>query len=153
MRVSDDQLAEQMLQVVPLIMAAIRAEVRRHREDDLSLAQYRVLVFLRDKRDVSLSAVAEHIGLSLPSMSKMVDGLVARGFVSRTEAQGDRRRLALCLTDAGVVTVEGALAATQAALAQTAAGMDAAQRERAFEGLEALRSMLRRGEGGEGAGK
>jgi DNA-binding MarR family transcriptional regulator len=141
-----------MLQVVPLVMGAIRAEVRRHREDDLSLAQYRVLVFLRDKRDVSLSAVAEHIGLSLPSMSKMVDGLVARGLISRTEALGDRRRLALCLTDAGVVTVEGALAATQAALAQTAAGMDAAQRERVFEGLDALRSLFRRGEGGEGVG-
>jgi DNA-binding MarR family transcriptional regulator len=153
MPVSADQLAQQLLQVVPLVMGALRTEVRRHRDEALTLAEYRVLVFLRDERDVSLSALAEHIGLSLPSMSKKVDRLVTQGLISRTEALGDRRRLALCLTDAGAVTVEGALAATQAALAQAAADMDAAQREKVFEALDALRSLFGRTEGGDGAGK
>jgi DNA-binding MarR family transcriptional regulator len=153
MRVSAEQLAEQLLQVVPMTMGAIRAELRRHEEGGLTLAEYRVLVFLRQRRDVSLSALADHIGLGLPSMSKMVDGLVVRGLVSRTAALDDRRRLALCLTDAGVVKVENALAATQAALAHTAAGMDAAQRAKVFEALDALRSLFMRAEGDDGAGK
>jgi DNA-binding MarR family transcriptional regulator len=153
MNVSTDLLARELLEVVPLIMSTIRAELRRHQDGGLSLAEYRVLVYLRGRRDVSLSALAEHIGLGLPSMSKLVDGLVADGLISRTEAPGDRRRLALCLTDAGAVRVEGAVAATQAALSQTAADMDMEQRRKVFEALEALRSLFIRTEGGDGAEK
>jgi DNA-binding MarR family transcriptional regulator len=142
MKVSPDQLAREVLEVVPAVMSTIRAELRRRREGGLSLAEYRVLVYLRGRRDVSLSALAEHIGLGLPSMSKMVDGLVDEGLVSRTEASADRRKLALCLTEAGAATVEGAMAATHASLARTVSDLDPAQRAAVFDALEVMRSLF-----------
>ncbi len=142
MHVGPEELARELFEVVPSVMSTIRAEMRRHREGGLSLAEYRVLVYLRGREDVSLSALAEYIGLGLPSMSKMVDGLVDEGLVSRTEAAEDRRRLALCLTEAGAATIEGALAATQASLARTVSSLDAAERESVFEALETLRALF-----------
>jgi DNA-binding MarR family transcriptional regulator len=146
MAVSPDDLARELLLVTPLIMRLIRAELRRHQDGDLSLAEYRVLVYLRGRQDVSLSELASHIGLGLPSMSKMVDGLVERKLTDRAEAPADRRKLALCLTRKGEVAIEGALAATQAELARVTGTFDAAQREKVFEALEILRSLFVRAE-------
>jgi DNA-binding MarR family transcriptional regulator len=142
MAVSADECARELLQVVPGVMSTIRAELRRHQGGGLSLAEYRTLVYLRTRDNVSLSELAGHIGLGLPSMSKMIDRLVAQGLVSRAEASADRRRLALCLTQAGAVTVEGALAATQTMLAGTLAGLPAAQRETVFRSLGILRAAF-----------
>jgi DNA-binding MarR family transcriptional regulator len=61
--------------------------------------------------------MAEHIGLSLPSMSKMVDGLVSRGLVAREPSASDRRRLSLGLTPQGQRMLERARQGTQDALA------------------------------------
>jgi len=36
--------------------------------------------------------VAEHVGLRLPSMSALIDGLVERGLVARRQSAVDRRR-------------------------------------------------------------
>jgi DNA-binding MarR family transcriptional regulator len=142
MPVSADECARELLHVVPGVMSSIRAELRRNQGGDLSLAEYRTLVYLRGRQDVSLSELAGHIGLGLPSMSKMIDGLVAQRFVSRTEAVSDRRRLALCLTEAGSVKVEGAVAATRAVLADSLAALSVSERQTVFEGLEVLRSAF-----------
>ena len=56
---------------------------------------------LNRNQGASLSEVAEHVGLTLPSVSKMVDGLVTRGLLTRATDPGDRRRLTLSLTPAG----------------------------------------------------
>ena len=49
----------------------------------------------------SLKPVAEGLGLSLPSASRAVDGLVKRSLVARTEDPDDRRQRLLALTDDG----------------------------------------------------
>ena len=82
-----DVCAQEILEVVPAVMLAIRAELRRHRTADLSVPQFRTLAFIDRQADASLSDVAEHIGLTLPSMSKIVDGLVTRKFVTRGHAR------------------------------------------------------------------
>ena len=50
---------------------------------DLSVPQFRTLLFLRRHPGASLSEVAEHIGLTLPSISKMIDRLEARDLLAR----------------------------------------------------------------------
>ena len=87
-----EETAHQVLDVIPLVMRTIRSEFRSQRSTELSVPQFRTLAFLRNNDGASLSSLANHLGLTLPSMSKLVDGLVSRGFVARTEHQGDRRR-------------------------------------------------------------
>src|SRR5512141_2900959 len=111
---SPDACAQEILDVVPAVMRTIRAELRRHRTADLSVPQFRTLAFIDRKADASLSDVAEHIGLTLPSISKIVDGLVTRKLVTRQTASDDRRRMTLALTTRGRSALQASREATRA---------------------------------------
>jgi DNA-binding MarR family transcriptional regulator len=137
MPVSPEECAHQVLDVVPLVMRAIRAEMRRHALD-LSVPQFRVLTYLNRAEGASLSAVAEHNGLRRPSMSKMIDGLVARGLVTRQTCPTDRRYVTLALTARGRSALESARQATQACLAQALASLPAAERAGVARAMQAL---------------
>jgi long-chain acyl-CoA synthetase len=67
---------------------------------DLSLPQYRILTFLADGNEAA-SALAEKLAVSRPSVTGVVDGLVARGLVTRVDDPADRRRVGHDLTEAG----------------------------------------------------
>lgn len=71
---------------------------------DLSLPQYRVLGFLSDG-EAGSSRMAEKLAVSPPSITAVVDGLVAKGLVERRADPSDRRRLPLSLTDKGATVL------------------------------------------------
>ncbi len=142
MPVSSEECAHEVLEVVPSVMRAIRAGVRSHRESGLSVPQYRTMSFLRGHRGASLSDLAEHIGLGLPSMSKLVDGLVGRGFITRQEDAADRRRLALCLTERGQAILGVSWSATQTDLAQVLAVLAPRERAVVTEAMQLLRPLF-----------
>lgn len=82
---------------------------------DLTLSQYRVLGILGEGREAA-SALADKLAVSRPSVTGVVDGLVARGLVRRGQAVGDRRRVDIDLTDAGRLLLGAADAAVDARL-------------------------------------
>lgn len=67
---------------------------------DLTLPQYRVLVFL-DAGERPASHVAALLGVAPSTVTAAVDGLVARGLVERQADPADRRKVVLALTDGG----------------------------------------------------
>jgi DNA-binding MarR family transcriptional regulator len=142
MTTSPDACAQEILEVVPVVMRTIRAELRRHRAADLSVPQFRTLAFIDRNVDASLSDVAEHIGLTLPSMSKIVDGLVARKLVTRQTHPTDRRRMTLTLTARGQTALESSRAATRTCLAEDLAALSDRQRETIVQGLNSLRPIF-----------
>src|SRR5437867_1960681 len=109
MDASPRQCATELLEVVPLIMRGIRAKVRSHSSPELSIPQFRALAFLGRNDRATLSDVSDFLGLTLPSASKLIDGVVAAGFATREIDSADRRRVALALTRAGQKKYEAAL--------------------------------------------
>jgi DNA-binding MarR family transcriptional regulator len=142
MHVSSDECAREVLEVVPLVMRAIRAEMRCHRTQDLSVPQFRALNFLNHHEGASLSDVAEHIGLTLPSMSSMIEGLVLRSLVTRQTDAGDRRRITLALTARGQAALQSLHDATQAHLAERLAALPASERAAIVQAMQALRPIF-----------
>jgi MarR family transcriptional regulator for hemolysin len=142
MTTSPDACAQEILDVVPTVMRAIRTELRRHRTADLSVPQFRTLAYIDRNADASLSDVAEHIGLTLPSLSKIVDGLVTRKFVTRQTHPTDRRRMTLALTTRGLNALEASRAATRACLAEELATLSDRQREIVVQAMEILRPVF-----------
>ena len=94
----------QLLEVAPLIMRRIRSEMRRQSPEDLSVPLFRALRFLRDHPGVSLSELAEAMGLTMPSASKLVQRLVVKKVIERRVGE-DRRRVHLTLTEQGRVAL------------------------------------------------
>ncbi len=87
---------------------------------DLTLAQYRVLGLLAEGSAIS-SAISERLAVRPPSVTVLVDGLVARGLVDRTADTGDRRRVPVAVTPAGRDALAAADAAVGARLVEIAA--------------------------------
>jgi long-chain acyl-CoA synthetase len=90
---------------------------------DLSLPQYRVLALLGDGSTAS-SVLARQLAVSPPTVTAVVDGLVARGLVERRADPEDRRRLTLLLTRDGKRLLSAADAAGEARLDEIAAHLD-----------------------------
>jgi len=90
---------------------------------DLSLPQYRVLALLGDG-STAASVLARQLAVSPPSVTALIDGLVARGLVERESDPEDRRRLTLLLTKAGRRALIDADAAAEARLAEIAGYLD-----------------------------
>ena len=142
MTITSEDCAREVLDVVPLVMRVLRSEMRSQRGPELSVPHFRVLAFLGNNEGASLSEVAEYVGLRLPSMSTLVDGLATRGLVSREPAATDRRRLALCLTAHGRATLNAARRATQARLAKQLALLPPEQQATVAAAMEALRALF-----------
>jgi len=111
-------------------------------EVDLSLPQYRILMLL-DEGSVVASALADRLTVTRPSVTAVVDGLVARGLVERQADGRDRRRVAHGLTDDGRRVLAAADRAIDARLADIAGYLDdSADADAAFGGLGVWRHAL-----------
>lgn len=134
--------AREILDVMPIVSQAIRYEMRAGSATELSVPQFRTLNFVRRQPGASLSAAAEHIGLTLSSMSILVNGLVERGLVERVVSSQDRRRVELRLTSEGTRILGGILESTEAGLSQMVGNLSAVQRRLVFDALEVLRPLF-----------
>jgi len=88
------------------MMRTIGPEARKHSSSDLSMQQFRAMKTIEHHEGASLSLVSEHLGSTLSATSKLVEGLVERGYVRRKTSQDDRRRLILALSEAGTQVME-----------------------------------------------
>jgi DNA-binding MarR family transcriptional regulator len=109
--------AAQLIEVTPIIMRNIRSEMRRRTMPDLSMPQFRTLSYLQKNPRTSLSDLSEHLGLTLPSTSKLVQNLVKQKVVVRRHAT-DRRRVCLALTSEGLAAFDKARIETRQKLAE-----------------------------------
>jgi long-chain acyl-CoA synthetase len=106
---------------------------------NLSLPQYRVLGLLDESSAVS-SDLAERLAVRPPSVTAIIDGLVARGLVERRHVVADRRQVDHILTESGRQALDTADAAVTGRLCEIAACLgDEDETTRAFDGLLAWR--------------
>jgi long-chain acyl-CoA synthetase len=101
---------------------------------DLSLPQYRVMVFLVEG-SAGASKLAGTLAVSRPTITVVVDGLVAKGFVERQGDDTDRRKVHHRLTPAGKRALERADVAVSERLAELAVHLDDDETKAAVEGL------------------
>jgi len=137
-----NECAHAVLDVIPLIMRTIRAEMRRNRKRDLSIPQFRSLAFLTHYPHSSLSTLAEHLGLTRPTASKMVDALVSRNLVVRESSSTDRRAIRLMLTERGSAIFDAALESAQSQLAKRLSALSASELRQVTRAIKVLRNAF-----------
>ncbi len=137
-----DIVAREMLKVIPLVMGTIRTEMRSRRGANLSVVQFRALVYVDRNPGTSLSAVAEHLGLTLPTVSAMIDGMVGDGLVRRVECADDRRRVELSLTPQGEKLLWKATEGTEQRLGEILSGLSLHERDQVFEVMKLLERLF-----------
>jgi DNA-binding MarR family transcriptional regulator len=131
-----------LLEVAPLVMRVIRRQMRGSRSADLSVPQFRALGFIARRPGSSLGDLAEHIGLSPAAASRLVDGLVARGYAERRDSTADRRLVELRVAPAGAAILETTRTATRSDLAVRVAVLSEEQRAAVVQALGVLRELF-----------
>jgi DNA-binding MarR family transcriptional regulator len=142
MSASPDECARDLLDVAPMVMRIIRANMRDHAATDLSVPQFRALGFVDRHAGASLSDVAEHLGLQLPSVSRLVDGLVARTLMTRQEQATDRRYVTLRVTPRGRARLQTAYDSARAYLTDQLAVLPEAKLKIVIDALCILRPLF-----------
>lgn len=139
---SGESLAGTLMEVAPLVMREIRMRMRQHRGPGLSVPQFRALGYVRRHPACSLTAVADHLGLSLPATSRMVEALVASGLIQREPSASDRRYVTLRLSPEGERIQTTARAAALKSLAARLESLDPTQRADIVQALAPLRQVF-----------
>ncbi len=121
---------------------------RRHVRDErtaaiLSAHQASVLDHLDDIAGTSLLELAKHMGVTPSTMSLTVDRLERAGYVTRERSSGDRRRVDLKLTTAGVGIKRQQKVLEPELVAAMLARLDPGKRAQALNGLEFLAEASR----------
>jgi DNA-binding MarR family transcriptional regulator len=84
------------------VLAIRRTQARGHQSpEDLTLAQYYMLVPLGDARALPVSRLAEFSGVAPPTATRMIDSLERAALVRRERPGDDRRTVLISLTQAG----------------------------------------------------
>jgi DNA-binding MarR family transcriptional regulator len=97
-------------------------------EVGLSFTQMKALFLLQESQEMTVKDLASRLSMSFPAMSRAVDGLVQRGFVTRREHDTDRRSKQIAVLPAGRDVLNRVTAAREAALVAFAAELPDAER-------------------------
>ncbi|MER3495061.1 MAG: MarR family transcriptional regulator [Mastigocladus sp. ERB_26_2] len=136
------ECAARVMETIPLLMRFIRADMRTHSADCLSIPQLRSLAFLKRNPGASLSEVAEHLGVTCATASTTIERLVQRNLVQRTDHPQERRRVVLNLTEEGKQLLEESQQKTRAHIAEILKDLTPEQVSQIEEGLTLLKNVF-----------
>jgi homoprotocatechuate degradation regulator HpaR len=125
---------------LPMTLLQARENVARFfrpmlRDHALTEQQWRVLRSLADHGTLEISALAGHCFILLPSLSRILQNLEARGLVSRQPVPHDQRRFEITLSPKGRTLFQATATQVEAAYAEIT-------RRFGSERMEELKTLL-----------
>jgi DNA-binding MarR family transcriptional regulator len=134
------ETARELLEIMPLVMRAVAAELRAGGEMPAP-AHFGLLLKLREQPR-TLTELAAHWGVSLPTTSNSITALAQRGWVRRNAPGKDRRVAIIEVTAAGRAALERVGRAAETHLAEALAPLDRSSQRQLRAGLAVLRSVF-----------
>jgi DNA-binding MarR family transcriptional regulator len=102
-----DELTEQIIADMKLTTWAMKCAMsERLVRLGVSMAQFHILVTLQRSGVMTMSRLADLLGVSQSNASGLIDRLEERGFVVRTRVAEDRRIVLVTVTDAGTKLIQ-----------------------------------------------
>ncbi len=134
---AEEQLAEAII-LAGRAMAGVAARTVAEATDDLTLPQHRTLVVLAEQGPRHLADLAQALGVSPSTATRMCDRLVRKRLITRTRDEVDRREVDLALTPAGRSLVDDVAHRRKTELRKLVGDVPKEERDRL---IEALRSV------------
>ena len=83
------------------VLVAVAARSLAGLDEEVTLTQYRSLVVLASRGPQTVAALADALGVTPPTASRLCERLVRKGLVRRRTDRHDRRQVRVALTAAG----------------------------------------------------
>lgn len=126
-------------------LSGARGRAARAQPDGLTVPQYRLLSAVADAPAVRSGELAERVGVSPPTTTRMLSGLERAGVVRREAVAGDRRAVAVALTAKGrrlLARKEAAVSEKRRALYESLTPAERRQAQRLLRRLAAAIEAL-----------
>ena len=124
-----------------LLMRSVSAHLRQTSKQPLAPAQLGTLLKIA-AGPCTLSELARHQAVSLPTVSRSVDMLVRRGWVARTVDDSDRRQTLLGLTEQGRLKLADVKARAEQHIASKLSSMTASEQAELISAAELLAGVF-----------
>jgi DNA-binding MarR family transcriptional regulator len=134
------EATSELLDVVNLVTQAVWADLRRSNQT-IELSQWLMLRRI-GRSPCTMSELARHRGVGLPTISKSVEMLVGRGWVERWIDKVDRRQTLVRLSARGRRVLRDCRKRAEALIDHQLATLTAHERELIAANLEKLRGAL-----------
>lgn len=121
-----------------LVAVATRSLAGHEDAEDVTLTQYRSLVVLASRGPQGIASLAEYLGVTPPTASRLCERLVRKGLVRRRSDRSDRRQVHVALTEAGRRLVEAVTARRRAEIEELLRGVPDDARRDVVAGLQLL---------------
>lgn len=106
MEAEEGSTAKQLARLLAGLDRAFRDDFKRSNgvPQGLTLAQYQVITLIAEKGECSQKTIANRLGVTGPTVVRIIDALERKGLVRRTRHERDRRIVQVALTERGVQT-------------------------------------------------
>lgn len=135
-----NELAEVMFQVFRLLKDRMAFT---NKMTHLSVLQIHTLIFLSHNENITMSDIAEHFHIELPSATSLVNKLYDQGFIERNNDKEDRRLVRIRLTSEGKALMKQAMRERREKLEKILSYLSAKEREQMLVILKTLHSKLK----------
>jgi DNA-binding MarR family transcriptional regulator len=140
MRIDNQKLAGEFLEIFPLVMRLVAADFRQT-GNAINPAYFRLLAIL-SLHPCTLGELAEQQAVSKPTMSNTITTLEERGWVARKRVSDDRRVVYAEITPQGQTVLNGVHQQMLARLAQILEPLSQEKRAALLSGLSILREVF-----------
>jgi DNA-binding MarR family transcriptional regulator len=139
-RLQARESARELLEVMPIVMRVLAAELRAAGE--MPAPAHFALVAMLAERPRTLTELANLRGVSLPTMSNSITALVQHGWVRRSESSEDRRVVMVEVTATGRSALDRVTRSAEAHIAEALTPLDGTSRRRLQAGLGVLKKVF-----------
>lgn len=141
-RFNNEDNAKLILDTVPPVMRNIREEMRSVARGKFTVPQFRILNKLRKGAQTN-SALAEWMGVTAPTMSRMIEPLESKQYIVREYNPNDRRSQTLTLSASGKREAERIRRQAQERFAAMAETLTAEESHTLANGLKVLAKLFK----------
>jgi DNA-binding MarR family transcriptional regulator len=123
---------------------SMREWMRYVKSTELSMPQFSIMMKLYYRGRCGISDVSAHLDVTPAGASQLVDGLVQKGYLERTEAEHDRRVKQISLTRKGQALIEKGIEVRNQWMDLLATRLTPEQRQNVIAAVERLAEAARK---------
>jgi DNA-binding MarR family transcriptional regulator len=109
----------------------------------ISMPQLSTLMHLHHRGACGVTDIGEHLGVTSPAASQMIDRMVQQGLLERSEGTEDRRVRQISVTEKGRQLIEKSILARQRWMEDLTIALTALEQEQAIQALDLLTRTAR----------
>ena len=136
---TDAKLAVVISQHFRKLLQIDRKETACH---GVSISQHYVIDALNRKIELTMNELSHEVGLAMSTLTRIVDGLVRKGFISRFPSKTDRRKVCVILTTDGKALANNLRECSQAFWAKVLESIPDEKKREMIDSFKLLNEVL-----------